>query len=174
MKKLYVEDLVNKIGEEVELLGWVNTKRDHKKIVFLDLRDRTGLVQAVGGEECKQLSLEDVVSIKGLVKKRPDKLINPKLKTGSIEIEVKQVAILNKAQPMPLPVTTEGYEIDEEVRLKYRYLDMRRPRLAKNLRFRSTFIREIREFYYRNGFTEVETPILSESTPEGARDFLIP
>jgi len=174
MKTLSVANIPDHIGKEVTVEGWINTVRDHKKIVFLDLRDRTGIVQMVGGAECKGLSMEDVVSVVGLVKKRPDKLINTKIKTGTVEVEVRSITILNKAQPMPLPVTTDGYEIDEEVRLKYRYLDMRRPRMAENLTFRSTFIREIREFYYRHGFTEVETPVLSESTPEGARDFLIP
>ena len=174
MKTAQIGDTPNLVGQEVTLRGWINTVRDHKKIVFLDLRDRTGIVQMVGGADCKGLSMEDVVLVVGLVKKRPDKLVNPKIKTGSVEIEVTKITILNKALPMPLPVTTDGYEIDEEVRLKYRYLDMRRPRMAENLAFRSTFIREIREFYYRNGFIEVETPALSESTPEGARDFLIP
>jgi len=174
MKTLYIDETPARIGEEVRILGWVNTKRDHKKIVFLDLRDRSGIIQAIGGEECRELSMEDVVEVVGLVKQRPEKLINAKLKTGAIEIEIKKITILNKASAMPIPVTTDGYEIDEEARLKYRYLDMRRPRIAANLAFRSKFIREIREFYYRNGFIEVETPILSESTPEGARDFIIP
>lgn len=174
MKTVYIADTQNLIGKEVVLYAWVNTVRDHKKIVFLDLRDRSGIVQAIGGEECKGLSMEDVVEVTGLVKARPEKLVNTKIKTGSIEIEVKKLVVLNKAAAMPIPVTTDGYEIDEEARLKYRYLDMRRPRLAENLAFRSKFIREIREFYYKNGFIEVETPILSESTPEGARDFIIP
>lgn len=174
MKTVYIADTPTLIGKEVVLYAWVNTVRNHKKIVFLDLRDRSGLIQAVGGPECAELSMEDVVEITGLVKERPAKLVNPKMKTGSIELEIKKVVILNKALGMPIPVTTDGYEIDEEVRLKYRYLDMRRPRLAANLAFRSQFIREIREFYYRNGFIEIETPILSESTPEGARDFIIP
>lgn len=174
MKTVYISDTPQYVGKEVVLYAWVNTVRDHKKIVFLDLRDRSGIVQAIGGEECKGLSMEDVVEVTGLVKERPAKLVNAKIKTGSIEIEVKKLVVLNKANAMPIPVTTDGYEIDEEARLKYRYLDMRRPRLAENLAFRSQFIREIREFYYRNGFIEVETPILSESTPEGARDFIIP
>ncbi len=174
MKTVYISDTPNLVGKEVVLHTWINTVRDHKKIVFLDLRDRSGIVQAIGGQDCKGLSMEDVVEVEGLVKQRPEKLINAKIKTGSIEIEIKKIKILNKASAMPIPVTTDGYEIDEEARLKYRYLDIRRPRLAKNLAFRSQFIREIREFYYRNGFIEVETPILSESTPEGARDFIIP
>lgn len=174
MKTVNISDTPNLVGKEVILHAWINTIRDHKKIVFLDLRDRSGIVQAIGGENCKGLSMEDVVEVVGLIKQRPEKLINAKIKTGSVEVEIKKIIILNKANAMPIPVTTDGYEIDEEARLKYRYLDIRRPRLAKNLAFRSQFIREIREFYYRNGFIEVETPILSESTPEGARDFIIP
>lgn len=174
MKKLDIVDVVSKVGQEVELYGWVNTKRDHKKIVFIDLRDRSGLVQVVGGEDFKTLSLEDVVKITGLVKNRPEKLVNPKLPTGAVEIEAKSVTVLNKASAMPIPVTTEGYEIDEEARMKYRYLDLRRPRITRNLILRSRFIQMIREFLIREQFIEVETPILSESTPEGARDFIVP
>lgn len=174
MKKLFVEETVNKIGQEVELYGWVDSKRDHKKIIFIDLRDRTGTVQVVGGEEFKDISQEDVVYIKGIVKKRPEKLVNPKIKTGTIEIEAKEVKILNKTKPLPLPVNTDGYEIDEEVRLKYRYLDLRRPRMYKNLALRSKFIDLIRQYLFKQGFLEIETPILSETTPEGARDFIVP
>ncbi len=174
MKNLFVIDTVDKVGKEVELYGWVDSKRDHKKIVFIDLRDRTGIVQVVGGEDFKQLVSEDVIYIKGLVKNRPENLVNPKLKTGKIEIEARELKILNKTNPLPLPVNTEGYEIDEEVRLKYRYLDLRRPRLYKNLVFRSKFIDEIRQFLFKQGFLEIETPILSETTPEGARDFIVP
>lgn len=174
MKNLFVIDTVDKVGKEVELYGWVDSKRDHKKIVFIDLRDRTGVVQVVGGEDFKQLVSEDVVYIKGLVKNRPEKLVNSKLKTGTVEIEAKELKILNETKPLPLPVNSDGYEIDEEVRLKYRYLDLRRSRLYKNLAFRSKFIDEIRQFLFTQGFLEIETPILSETTPEGARDFIVP
>lgn len=174
MKKIFVIDTIEKIGDEVELFGWVDSKRDHKKIVFIDLRDRTGTVQVVGGENFKQLSTEDVIWIKGIVRKRPEKLTNPKIKTGSIEIEAKEIKILNKTKPLPLPVNTDGYEIDEEVRLKYRYLDLRRPRMYKNLALRSQFIDLIRQYLFKQGFLEIETPILSETTPEGARDFIVP
>ena len=174
MKNLSVEQTVNKVGETVELYGWVDTKRDHKKIVFIDLRDRTGTVQVVGGEEFKALSEEDVVYIKGLVKARPDKMINSKIKTGSIEIEVKELKILNKTKTLPIPVNTDGHDIDEEVRLKYRYLDLRRPRMYKNLALRSRFIDLIRQHLFKQDFLEIETPILSETTPEGARDFIVP
>ncbi len=174
MKKLYIEETPQKIGEVVELYGWVDTKRDHKKIVFIDLRDRTGTVQVVGGEEFKTLSEEDVVYIKGLVKARPDKMINSKIKTGSIEIEAKELKILNRTKTLPIPVNTDGHDIDEEVRLKYRYLDLRRPRMYKNLALRSKFIDLIRQYLFGKKFLEIETPILSETTPEGARDFIVP
>lgn len=174
MKKLFVEQTVDKIGQEVELYGWVDSKRDHKKIVFIDLRDRTGIVQIVGNEKLKVLSSEDVIYIKGTVKERPKNLVNPKLKTGNIEVEVKEFIILGKSKPSPIPVAGDGYSIDEEQRTKYRYLDIRRSRLTKNLIFRSDFIRLIREFFYNHGFVEVETPNLSSPTPEGARDFLVP
>ncbi|PIQ72441.1 hypothetical protein COV86_02945, partial [Candidatus Roizmanbacteria bacterium CG11_big_fil_rev_8_21_14_0_20_35_14] len=124
MKNLFVEQTVDKVGQTVELYGWVDTKRDHKKIVFIDLRDRTGLVQVVGGENFKKLSTEDVVFIKGLVKKRPEKLVNPKIKTGTVEIEAKELKIISKAKPLPIPSQGDGYDIDEEIRLKYRYLDL--------------------------------------------------
>lgn len=174
MKKLFVKDILNKIEEIVELYGWIDAKRDHKKIVFVDLRDRTGVVQVVGNEKFKALSGEDVVYIKGKVKERPKDLINPKITTGKIEIEVKEFKILGKSTALPIPVNSDGYEIDEEMRLKYRYLDLRRSRMIRNLTFRSKFIEEIRQELFKKNFVEIETPYISSPTPEGARDFLIP
>ncbi|MEK7597553.1 MAG: amino acid--tRNA ligase-related protein [Patescibacteria group bacterium] len=174
MKNLFVKGTVDQIGKEVELYGWVDSKRDHKKIVFIDLRDRTGTVQVVGGEEFKALSEEDVVYIKGLVKKRPDKMINAKIKTGSVEIEAKELKIISKANPLPIPVQGEGYDIDEEIRLKYRYLDIRRPRMTRNLILKSKTTMFIRNYLTKLDFVEIETPILTKTTPEGARDFLVP
>lgn len=174
MKTLYIEQTLDKIGEVVELYGWVDSKRDHKKIIFIDLRDRTGIVQVVGDEHFKKLSTEDVVYIKGLVKKRPEKLVNPKLKTGSIEIEAKELKIISKAKSLPIPVQGEGYDIDEEIRLKYRYLDIRRPRMTRNLILKSKTTTFIRNYLTQLDFLEIETPILTKTTPEGARDFLVP
>ncbi|MCS6956505.1 MAG: OB-fold nucleic acid binding domain-containing protein [Patescibacteria group bacterium] len=175
MKKLSVFQTINKIGQEVELYGWAQSIRKHKSVVFVDLRDRTAIIQVVGTtEDFQKINQEDVIYIKGIVKKRPEKLINPNILTGSIELEAKELKILNKTAPLPLQVDTDGYEIDEEVRLKYRYLDIRRPRLYKNLNFRSKFIDTIRQFFFKNDFLEIETPILSETTPEGARDFIVP
>lgn len=174
MKKEFIEQTVNKIGEIVELYGWVDSVRDHKKIVFIDLRDRSGIVQVVGSENFKTLTSEDVVYIKGIVKKRPEKLVNPKIKTGAIEIQAEELKIISKAQALPIPVNTDGYDINEDVRLKYRYLDLRRPRMIRNLIMKSKVATFIRNFLTSRDFIEVETPILTKTTPEGARDFLVP
>lgn len=174
MKNLFIEKTVNMIGQEVELFGWVDSKRDHKKIVFIDLRDRSGLIQVVGGEDFKQLTSEDVVYIKGTVSKRPEKLINPKLKTGTIEVQATELKVISKSLGLPIPVNTDGYEIDEDMRLKYRYLDIRRPRMFRNLLLKSKVATFIRNFLTKRDFIEVETPILTKTTPEGARDFLVP
>lgn len=174
MKTLYVEETPAHVGKEVTLYGWVHTKRDHKKIVFIDLRDRSGIVQVVGDERLKPLSSEDVVKLKGLVKERPEKLKNPKINTGTIEIEALEVEILNASKPLPFPIDTDGYEIDEEVRLKYRSVDLRRERLQRNIMFRSKFVQAVRHHMFDNGFIEIETPLLTKSTPEGSRDFVVP
>jgi aspartyl-tRNA synthetase len=174
MKTLFIAETPDKVGSEVELFGWVDTKRDHKKIVFIDLRDRSGIVQVVGDEKLKPVSSEDVIRLKGIVKERPEKLKNPKLKTGSIEIECTEVEILNASEALPFPIDTDGYEIDEEVRMKYRYVDLRRQRLQRNIMLRSKFVREVREYLYGQGFVEIETPLLTKSTPEGSRDFVVP
>ncbi|MDP4011718.1 MAG: amino acid--tRNA ligase-related protein [Candidatus Roizmanbacteria bacterium] len=174
MKTLSVIDTPLHIGKTIDLFGWIDTKRDHRKIVFLDIRDRTGIVQVIGDEKMKSLTPESVVLIKGLVKKRPEKLINPKIPTGEIEIEVTSFEVLSKANTLPLPIDTDGHDIDEEVRLKYRYLDLRRDRMSKSLRLRSDYFQALRIELHERKFTEVETPMLTKSTKEGARDFLVP
>ena len=174
MKKIFITETIKKVGEMVDLYGWVDSKRDHKKIVFIDLRDRSGIVQIVGDEKFRELSPEDVIHIRGLVKKRPEKLINPKLKTGKIEIEARKLKILTRAKPLPFPIDTDGYEINEKIRLKYRYLDIRRRRMINNLIIKSRATTFIRIFLAKKDFIEVETPILTKTTPEGARDFLVP
>ncbi len=174
MKDLFVKDTPLHIDNEIELLGWVETKRDHKKIIFLDIRDRTGIVQVVGDTRLADVSTEDVVKITGKVKKRPERLINPKIVTGEIEIEMTNIEIISKAAPLPIPIDTDGYEIDEEARFKYRYLDLRRARMTRNLVLRSQTLMFIRNFLTKKSFIEVETPILTKTTPEGARDFLVP
>lgn len=174
MVRTIIKDTPNKIGEVVTLNGWVHSRRDHGKIIFLDLRDRSGLVQVVGDQILDPLKPESVVEITGLVKARPEKLINPHLTTGSIEIEAQSATLISPAKELPLPIEGNGYDIDESVRLKYRYLDLRRPRLQNNLRLRSQLANLIRQHLIKQDFVEIETPILTKTTPEGARDFLVP
>ncbi len=174
-------EAVGKTGEEVELAGWVDARRDHGKLIFFDLRDRQGIVQLVFGPTDEKLyKLADslrpewVIEVKGEVAKRPSGMENPDIPTGSIELKVKDLAILAEAETPPIPIDTDGYDVNEELRLKYRYLDLRRPRLQKNIKLRSEFIRRIREYLFSKDFTEIETPLLTKSTPEGARDFIVP
>lgn len=161
-------------GETVVLKGWVSSKRDHGKITFIDLRDRTGIVQCVGFKMMGELTTESVISIKGLVKDRPERMINKDSETGTIEIEVKEYEVLNKSKELPIPVEGDGLNIREEVRLKYRYLDLRRERMRNNLKLRSNLIQAFREYMFKKDFIEVETPMLSLATKEGARDFIVP
>ncbi len=169
-----VKEAIAKVGESITLQGWVNSRRDHGKIIFIDLVDRSGVVQVVGGDILATLKPNSAIEIEGLVKARPEKLVNPNLLSGKIEIEATKASVLNPAVDLPIPIDTDGYDLQETVKLKYRYLDLRRPRLQKMLRLRSAFIRAIRESLYQQDFTEVETPILTKSTKEGARDFLVP
>ncbi|MBL7078424.1 aspartate--tRNA ligase [Candidatus Shapirobacteria bacterium] len=174
-KRSLVIETAKEIGKTVKLLGWVDSVRDHGKVVFFDLRDRTGLVQLIGDDKLKTLNCEDVVEIIGLVKKRPEGLINPNLATGKVEVEVKKLTLLSKSRDLPLPINTDGREIEEKVRLKYRYLDLRRARMAQNIRLRSALVQFIRNWLIeKEEFVEIETPILTKTTPEGARDFLVP
>ena len=174
MKRTLVNETVDHVGKEVLLQGWVNTRRDHGKIMFLDLRDRTGLVQLVSTKDLADARPEDVVEVIGNVKERPPGMVNPNLETGSIEIEATKITILSKARELPFPIDTDGYEVNEEIRMKYRYLDIRRARMARNLRVRSAMTMLIRNFLVGEGFAEIETPILTKTTPEGARDFIVP
>lgn len=175
MERTLAKETSLKVGKEILLQGWVNTRRDHGKIVFLDLRDRSGIVQMVTTKPiAKSVGKEDVVEVMGLVKERPQSMINPKLDTGTIEVEVKGLKILSNARELPFPIDTDGYEINEEIRMKYRYLDIRRPRMTRNLRLRSQMTTFIRNFLTSRDFVEVETPILTKTTPEGARDFIVP
>lgn len=173
-ERTLVLEALEKVGEEIILQGWVETKRDHGKLTFIDLRDRTGTVQCVGYQMMGELTTESVIEIRGLVKARPERMVNAEQKTGSIEIEVKEYEVLNKAKELPIPVSGDGKEIHEEVRLKYRYLDLRRPRMNMALRKRSDFIQALREYLFAEDFVEVETPMLTKSTKEGARDFIVP
>jgi aspartyl-tRNA synthetase len=169
------------LGEIVILNGWVNKWRDHGGLIFIDLRDRYGITQVVFNpelnaqayEQSKTLRSEYVISVKGPVSKRPQESINQKLKTGLIEVQVSDLEILNKAKTTPFEITN-GLDLNEELRLKYRYLDLRRHGLQQKIIMRSKIYKQIRDFLESEDFVEIETPILMKSTPEGARDFLVP
>lgn len=169
-----INDVVEKVGEQVKLQGWVATKRDHGKVTFIDLRDRSGLVQVVGYKQLQDVTPETVVEIIGTVKARPEKMINADLPTGTVEIDTDAYTILNKSKELPIPVEGDGHEINEEVRLKYRYLDLRRERMQKIMRMRASLYQALRSELESRAFVEVETPMLTKSTKEGARDFIVP
>jgi len=174
MKKTFIDETPAMVGQQVTLYGWADTVRDHKKVVFVDVRDSSGLVQVVGGPDLAAISPEDVISLTGMVKERPAHMINDKIITGTIEIEAESFEILSQAQTLPMPINTDGYEIDEDVRMNYRYLDLRRGRMANNIKQRHAFISAIRQYLQQQRFTEIETPILTKTSPEGARDFIVP
>ncbi|MBD3279529.1 MAG: aspartate--tRNA ligase [Candidatus Pacebacteria bacterium] len=162
------------VAQQVKLQGWVQTKRDHGKVTFIDLRDRSGLVQCVGVDQLQDVAVESVIEIIGTVKARPAKMVNQDLATGAVEVKVEQYQVLNLAQELPITLTGDGKDIGEQPRLKYRYLDLRRNRMQKILKMRSAFNRAIREYLYQQDFVEIETPMLTRSTKEGARDFIVP
>ncbi len=175
MERTLAKETSLKVGKEILLQGWVNTRRDHGKIVFLDLRDRSGIVQMVTTKPIAlSVGKEDVIEVAGFVKERPASMVNPKIATGTIEVEVKKLKIISHAKVLPFPIDTDGKEINEDARIKYRYLDLRRPRLQKNIHLRSKFVDLVRQYLFSLDFTEIETPMLSKSTPEGSRDFLVP
>ncbi len=174
MTRLLIKDVTEKFDETVFLQGWVATKRDHGKLTFIDLRDRTGIVQCVGFGKMGELTTESVIELIGTVKKRPERMINPHIQTGTVEISVDEYAILNKAEELPIQIDTQGHEISEEVRLRYRYLDLRRDRMQKIIRLRSAYLNALRGALLKKDFVEIETPLLTKSTMEGARDFLVP
>ena len=163
------------IGQKAVLLGWVHKRRDHGKIIFIDIRDRAGLTQVVffKNKKAEELRSEYVVGISGSVQKRPKGTENPKIATGEIELEAEELEIISDSLTPPFELD-EIASVSEEVRLKYRYLDLRRPEMQKKIFMRYRTCKAIRDFLDKEGFIEVETPILTKSTPEGARDFLVP
>ena len=169
------------IGENVVLNGWVHSKRDHGSLIFIDLRDRYGITQIVFNPEinkeiylqAKDLKSEYVIEIHGKVEKRPEDSLNPALKTGEVEVEVHNLIIYNKSKVPPFEIS-EDIDVKEEIRLTYRYLDLRRKKLQNNFIMRSKVNKIVRNFLTDNEFLEIETPVLMKSTPEGARDFLVP
>lgn len=168
-------------GKELTLAGWVNTRRDHGGLIFIDLRDRSGIVQVVMspqyGEDAfhkaEDVRSEYVLAIRGIIRERSPETVNPKMQTGKIEVVVSEMRVLNKAKTPPFYVE-DGIDVDETVRLKHRYIDLRRPEMQRNLIMRHKIVHEMRQFLDAHDFLEVETPILTKSTPEGARDYLVP
>ncbi len=178
-----IAETIHHIGETITIFGWVDTKRDHGKISFIDLRDRTAKVQVVlipasldeqSQKNVSEIRPEWVIKLTGLVKARPERLINPDLITGTVEIEATSIEILNQATTPVFPLDQDKNEISEELRLQYRYLDLRRSAMYRNLVNRHKVNHFIRNFLNQKEFLEIETPILTKSTPEGARDFVVP
>jgi aspartyl-tRNA synthetase len=180
MERTLIKDLKEQVGKTVRIKGWVDVARDQGKMAFFDIRDRSGMVQAVvfGKPEvlavAQTLKTEYVVAIEGVVNKRPEKMVNDKVPNGDIELEITGIEILNTANTPPFAINEDSFGKDEEVRLKYRYLDLRTTRMQHNIRLRSEFVRRCREFLLQRDFVEIETPLLTESTPEGSRDFVVP
>lgn len=181
MQRTLIREIISHEGKEVIFMGWVAVRRDHGKIIFIDLRDISGIAQCVFlakerelYEKASQLRPEWVVKIIGTVNRRPANMVNVDVATGEYEVLVKELEILNEAVTPSIAIDTDGHEIGEESRLKYRYLDLRRERLQKNLRMRHEVNQFIRNYLSEKGFAEIETPIISKSTPEGARDYLVP
>jgi aspartyl-tRNA synthetase len=176
--RTYIKDLKDGIDKTVTIAGWVDIRRDQGKMVFFDLRDMTAKVQCVtlpvheaAIAKAKEIRPEWVIAVTGIVKKRTDKNAE---QGGGVEIEVTDIEFLNKAETPPIDPTGDGKEIGEEHRLKYRYVDLRRPRMQKNIRNRHKVVKLIRDYFDTQNFIEVETPILTKSTPEGARDYVVP
>ena len=168
------------VGETVTLCGWVDRRRDHGGVIFIALRDREGVAQVVFDPDCgeyfniaERLRSEFVIQVTGEVRARDENAINRNMKTGEIEIFARQLTILNSAETPPFPLD-EHNKVGEDIRLKYRYMDLRRPEMLNNLRFRSDVTTALRNYLADRGFLDVETPMLTRATPEGARDYLVP
>ncbi|MDW4036719.1 aspartate--tRNA ligase [Staphylococcus saprophyticus] len=170
------------LDQEVTLKGWVHNRRDLGGLIFVDLRDREGYVQIVFNPDFSEEALktaetvrsEYVVEVKGLVKKRDPQTVNPKIATGQVEVQVSEINIINKSETPPFAINEENQNVDENIRLKYRYLDLRRQELAQTFKMRHQTTRSIRQYLDKEGFFDIETPVLTKSTPEGARDYLVP
>jgi len=181
MQRILVAETTKYVGKKVRVAGWINSRRDHGKIIFIDLRDKSGLLQVVFTPAhpetyklAQELRLEWVISVEGIVVERPKGLINQKIDTGKIELETQNLEIFSKAKNLPFEISGDKKEINEEIRMKYRYLDLRREKMKNNLILRQRIIVFMRDFLIKEGFIEVETPILTKSTPEGARDYIVP
>ncbi|HEY4522497.1 MAG TPA: amino acid--tRNA ligase-related protein [Candidatus Paceibacterota bacterium] len=199
MPRTYIKDLNQNVGQSVLIKGWVSVRRDQGKMVFLEIRDMSGYVDTALNEQeltkirnqfntiqavilpgnaflevGKQIRQECVVEVVGTVEQRPEKNQVPEMLNGTIELKIEELKILSTADTLPFPIDDDTSVIDEEARLRYRYLDLRSERMQRNMRLRSRFVQLCREYLFENHFTEIETPLLTESTPEGSRDFVVP
>lgn len=181
MERTYIGELANKATETVLIKGWIDVRRDQGKMVFFDFRDMTGTIQGVVLpnraeviEIAKTARPESVVAVEGIINKRPERNVVADKINGDIELEVTALTILNYAEPLPFEVNIDTKEVNEEVRLTHRYIDLRSARMQRNIRTRDAVINHVREYLHKEKFIEVETPILTKSTPEGARDYVVP
>lgn len=181
MNRIFVLETLNHVGEEVLLKGWVHVRRDMGKMIFIDFRDRSAVAQVVfhpgnaeALEKAKALRPEFCIALKGRVNKRPEKQVNPNLPTGAVEIEGLDIEILNEAKTPPFEISSDTRDVNEELRLKYRYLDLRSERMRRNTELRFKVTKFFRDFLTEKGFFEIETPILTKGTPEGSREYLVP
>lgn len=178
--RIYIKDLNTKIGQEVTIAGWVNIRRDQGKMIFMDFRDMTGLVQGVilpgsnAMEIGKQIRPEWVVSVSGKVNERPERNKKPGVLNGELELEILNIKVLNEAKTTPFLVDEDTSGINEEIRMKYKYLDLRTLRMQNNLRMRDKIVTFFRNHMHQAGFLEIETPIMTKGTPEGSREYLVP
>lgn len=180
MQRTFIKDLKDKVGQEAVVCGWVDVRRDQGKMVFFDFRDGFGKVQCVvlpnsqSIELAKEIRPEWVLKVTGKVNARPEKNVNPNELNGSIELEVLKIETLNKAETPPFELNVDTAHVDEELRMKYRYLDLRSERMQKNIRMRDKIIAFFRDYMHKNDFIEIETPMLMKGTPEGSREYIVP
>ena len=180
MERTLIADLSGLKGSPVTIKGWVSVRRDQGKMVFFDFRDMTGSVQGLvlpsnpAIEIAKGVKIESAVAITGIINARPEKNVQAGKVNGDIELLIETIDILNLSETLPFEIQGDTSGISEEARLQYRYLDLRSERMQRNIRLRSQFVQKCREYLFKNRFTEIETPLLTESTPEGSRDFVVP
>jgi len=181
MNRILSSEVTSKVGETIKMAGWVNARRDHGKLIFIDLRDKDGLTQVViipsekeAYEIGEKLRSEFVIEIEGEVNARPDNMINQGIASGSVELLAKKISILNESKTPPFEIEKDTIGVNEELRLKYRYLDLRSERMHKNIVLRDKIVKFIRDYFHENGFVEIETPIMMKGTPEGSREYIVP
>jgi len=181
MPRILSSEVANEVGKSVKIAGWVHSRRDHGKLIFIDLRDRNGLIQVViipsekeAYEVGNKARAEYVLEIEGEVNKRPDNMVNANIPSGTVEVLAKKITILNESKTPPFEIDKDTINVNEELRLKYRYLDLRSERLHQNMILRDKIIQFMRKYFHDEGFIEIETPILMKGTPEGSREYVVP